>query len=577
MLKGQPELAEKHLDWLIAVFGKDRLFAEFIPHIVDSDYNNKTQQFEKNECTPFAPDGDLQKSYQLWLWAHAVLKRGLKPVVTLDAHFAKPESKSIQDAILMNGESGWHFARCFEGNSLVTMADGTLKEIKNIKVDDKVLTFNFEKNKIEASRILNVFKSESKIDEFGAYVTHGSGTKRIKKNILATKNHHIWSDEEWKTIDSCDSANMLYNGFDDSTIEVINGTLLGDGCITRTGRSGDVHYYSYGHAENQKVLTEIVSTLIGGKISVGHIDSGHRQSFFRTSSANSDFRKIYDTFYENGEKIVPEELNLTARMLAWWFMDDGSVCRSYNRSDHVHLKRKVPVEQYRLYCNNFHVKYVDILIQKLKLLGINATRFNSKNHSKGSDYGWYIIFAKSEGRKLTSLIKKFVPKELHYKLNQEEIQDLNYDDLEKYSKKELVKKIIKVELRKNNLTKHSFNNETGKTSKNNFSYKYDIEVENSHCYFVNNILVHNSHHILTPEEIYGNLTYLPGFNNLVYEKMIMNGLDFCSDVKYTKMDKSIKLAFESPSVKDSLHMIGKSINMDIVRKINANYHKDCCK
>ncbi len=111
LLKNNPELAEKNLDHLIAIFGKDKVFAEFIPHVVDSEYNNKTKEFEKNECTPFAPDGDLQKGFHHWLWNNAVLKRGLKPVTTLDAHFTVPEKKSIQDAILMNGESGWHFKR----------------------------------------------------------------------------------------------------------------------------------------------------------------------------------------------------------------------------------------------------------------------------------------------------------------------------------------------------------------------------------------------------------------------------------------------------------------------------------
>ncbi len=111
LMKDDLVLAEKNLDHLIAIFGKDRLFAEFIPHCVTHDYNQKTNQFEPNDCRPWAPEGDLQRGYHMWLWDQAVVKRGLKPVITLDAHFTEESKKPIQDAVLMKGESGWHFQR----------------------------------------------------------------------------------------------------------------------------------------------------------------------------------------------------------------------------------------------------------------------------------------------------------------------------------------------------------------------------------------------------------------------------------------------------------------------------------
>jgi len=109
LLKSREDLAIKNLEHLIAIFGKQRMFAEFVPQLVTHNYNNKTQRFEPNECGPFWPDGDILKGYQLWLWDQAVVKRGLKPCVTLDAHFTTPDKKDIQDALLMNGENGWRF------------------------------------------------------------------------------------------------------------------------------------------------------------------------------------------------------------------------------------------------------------------------------------------------------------------------------------------------------------------------------------------------------------------------------------------------------------------------------------
>lgn len=109
LMKNRLDLAEKNLDHLIAIFGKDKVFAEFIPHSATHDYDREKGIFVENEkCDPF-PDGDMVKGFQQWLWNEAVIKRGLKPVTTLDSHFTIPAKKSIQDAILMNGERGWRF------------------------------------------------------------------------------------------------------------------------------------------------------------------------------------------------------------------------------------------------------------------------------------------------------------------------------------------------------------------------------------------------------------------------------------------------------------------------------------
>lgn len=109
LLKGRPDLFDKNLDRLISIFGKHRLFAEAVPHAVTHDWDHKTGQFEPNECSNFAPDGDILKAYNKYLWDKAVIGKGLKPGITLDAHFCRPEQKEIQNAILRNGESGWTF------------------------------------------------------------------------------------------------------------------------------------------------------------------------------------------------------------------------------------------------------------------------------------------------------------------------------------------------------------------------------------------------------------------------------------------------------------------------------------
>ncbi len=111
LLNDKPELAERNLDYLIDIFGKDNVFAEFIPHKVTHDFDHKAGEFMPNPCRPWCPDGDLQKGYQEWLWDHAVTKRGLPPVITTDAHFTTQDKHPIQTALLQNGHGGWSFMR----------------------------------------------------------------------------------------------------------------------------------------------------------------------------------------------------------------------------------------------------------------------------------------------------------------------------------------------------------------------------------------------------------------------------------------------------------------------------------
>ena len=65
--------------------------------------------FVGNECTAAAPDGDIQKAVnkQVIGAARAV---DIPLLLTLDAHFVRPESKFLQDILLQNGNpDGWRF------------------------------------------------------------------------------------------------------------------------------------------------------------------------------------------------------------------------------------------------------------------------------------------------------------------------------------------------------------------------------------------------------------------------------------------------------------------------------------
>lgn len=69
--------------------------------------------FLPNECSAFAPEGDLQRAINRVIYE--VSKRGgIPPLLTLDAHFVSPDRKPVQDILLQNGNpNGWRFSTTY--------------------------------------------------------------------------------------------------------------------------------------------------------------------------------------------------------------------------------------------------------------------------------------------------------------------------------------------------------------------------------------------------------------------------------------------------------------------------------
>lgn len=107
-LNGEFKGAERNLSKLLEVY-KGRLFMEIMPHVCDHDYNRKTKKFERNECTDWSPDGDVQKSANKEVIKLA-RRHKLPLLMTVDSHFVSEDQKKLQDILLTQGEpDGWRF------------------------------------------------------------------------------------------------------------------------------------------------------------------------------------------------------------------------------------------------------------------------------------------------------------------------------------------------------------------------------------------------------------------------------------------------------------------------------------
>jgi DNA polymerase-3 subunit alpha len=108
LLQGEYDGAEKNLLRLLEVY-RGRFYIEIMPHHCTHDYHRPTKSFIHNECTDFAPNGDIQRACNIR--NIEIAKRHKLPLLlTVDSHFVKPDQKGVQDVLLQNGDpDGWRF------------------------------------------------------------------------------------------------------------------------------------------------------------------------------------------------------------------------------------------------------------------------------------------------------------------------------------------------------------------------------------------------------------------------------------------------------------------------------------
>jgi DNA-directed DNA polymerase III PolC len=217
--------------------------------------------------------------------------------------------------------------KCFESSTMVDMADGTRREISLIKSGDMVLSYDFSKQRVVSSKVVNVFESPASENEFCGSTFYGRGDHHAKTPIFSTKDHPFFNGSEWvKAIDAtvgCVKSKYLSETSKDALI----GTMLGDSSVVISD------CFQYSQAEKRAGMVNAIAAMLGTYVSISPPRQTKKQNTHRTSSSHPYFVGFREKWYPSGKKIVPRDLRLTPVMLAWWFMDDGSGCfRSFQRS-----------------------------------------------------------------------------------------------------------------------------------------------------------------------------------------------------------------------------------------------------
>jgi hypothetical protein len=189
--------------------------------------------------------------------------------------------------------------------------------------------------------------------------------------------------------------------------QVLVGNILGDVYLRRFSPKANVRLVFRQGSVNSTYLLHLYNlyqVFVTTPPSVSEVvDKKTGKSRFNlsfTTLALPCFNEIYEIFYLDGKKIIPNNIaeHLTRISLAYWIQDDGSFTGS----------------GLKLYTNAFTLEELNLLIEALnKNFSIKAT-INISNREK-SQYTLYI--SKNQLQLVRDLVKDHMHEDMMYKLN----------------------------------------------------------------------------------------------------------------------------------------------------------------
>ncbi len=369
---------------------------------------------------------------------------------------------------------------CGSYDTQVTLADGSqelLGKIVNQRMDVEVLSYDVELGRIAPKRIVNWFNN-GKADEFLRFKVErsGGGAGRGRASFAMTRNHLIRTPGGWREAqDICVGDRVMLaqpHRLSPMQWEVILGSLMGDAALSPPVRTDDASArFRMGHGEKQLNYLDWKASLLGNVKQCRTVKANG--AGFVDLTPLPELAELGAAVYlGDGYKHLSWEYlkALTPLALAVWYCDDGS----------FQLRAKGLQERTRGGSGRS-----EICVQALspgsreRLLEHLADTFDlhpTLTH-RGARKMPVLSFAKDETAKLHELIAPFVHPTMEYKL------------LERFRGRfAVVPEFVEPTLQPVPARVLGVKAESHYQKMDRF----DIEVEGSHNYLADGVVVHNS-------------------------------------------------------------------------------------
>jgi DNA polymerase-3 subunit alpha len=429
--------------------------------------------------------------------------------------------------------------RCIDENSLIFMADGNRKKIKDICIGDIIVSVN-KNNVMENKKVINVFDN--------GYSKTYKITTQQGNSIIATNNHKVLTQNGWKEIKELslsdyimtpktfhslkDNIHPRYKPSEETMFML--GLLIGDGSI---GNEDHIHFTNHEEVlinKFQKCISmlsrsnkecEFTTTKQVG-VNVDYIYS----SYVKTDEYKKELLKLlikFNLIQFAGAKRIPDEFMLypiggkLKNLIAGLFNTDGgyniqnTMIQYYTTSKELAYQIKSLLFKYNIYSyiDAKIVKDYNYLCYTVEIRQNESLISFEKNilpQIVGEKYNQYkYIIDKS--KKIKDRYDFILPEE-YYKeiLFSSEQQNKSFSDISnyiggyKYNGFKLNKNAAITNKKAKNIINYIYAPRTyelllaeyiplkvEKIEENESCHVFDIEVEDNHNYIANELIVHN--------------------------------------------------------------------------------------
>jgi len=216
----------------------------------------------------------------------------------------------------------------------VTLADGSTEKLGKIvsqKMNVEVLSYDFQSGQIVPRKVTNWFNN-GKTEEFLHFKVDRAGgeTGRGHASLAMTRNHLIRTPGGWSEAEDILVGDRVMLAqpalLSDQQWEVVLGSLMGDGCLAAPVRKdSESARFRMGHGARQ---TEYLDWKISLLDNIPHSRSANaKNAVFADFTPLAELHELRSAMYlGDGKKFLSEDYlkALTPLALAIWYMDDGS-------------------------------------------------------------------------------------------------------------------------------------------------------------------------------------------------------------------------------------------------------------
>ncbi len=361
---------------------------------------------------------------------------------------------------------------CLSYGTRVTLADGTQEKIGKIvnqKLPVEVLSYDAELDAIVPKKVVNWFDN-GRTEQFLQFtVARPGGNGRAQ--FACTPNHKIrtpggWREAQELSVDDrvLQAVPHYLSGFQ---WEVLMGGLMGDGALSPS-RSGHGARYRFGHGAKQVEYCDWKASLFAniGTCRWTNADG----AVYHEVHPLPELAAMRQAVYVGGKKVLSEEYlkRLTPLSLAFWYMDDGTFS----------LRAKGLQERTREGSGRSEICVEAMEVSTRFRLVAHLTDTWSITPKLISRAGKAVLqFSKDETAKLHALIAPFVHPSMEYKLLPRFRGRFAVEPVVAPMRRELVPMPITA---------------IGPKPPSRNTHRFDIEVEGTHNYFADGVMVHNS-------------------------------------------------------------------------------------